>query len=305
MNTKKINPAAIIALKNALSSIYWYKKDLRTFLTNTLKDQSIFSWINWDDYKRNIVHQIITLMTKNENRYQEDLINLMLCVSDFEDFGHLKHLEDGEQKIQEAQEAVNRLRKLTLAFESKIKEEIKVEEHKKRAEYNRRQKTAIIESLNTLNNDFCKLISCTDVQKRGYELEKLLVRLFDLFDLDPKASFKIMGEQIDGAFSFDNIDFLFEAKWTDKQVQAKELDSLAGKLSRKLDNTLGLFLSINGYSDEAVNAHSSGRRLLLLMDGSDIMAVLEGRIDLKDLLLRKRRHAAQTGNIYLKVSEVI
>lgn len=174
MNSKKINPAAIIALKDALSSIYWYKKDLRTFLTNTIKDQAIFSWINWDDYKRNIVHQLINLMTKNENRYQEDLINLMLCVSDFEDFSHLKHLEDGKQKIQQAQEAVNRLRKLTLAFESKLKEEIKAEEHKKRTEEKRKQKTAIIENLNTLCNIYCNLISYTDKQKRGYELEKII-----------------------------------------------------------------------------------------------------------------------------------
>jgi hypothetical protein len=63
-------------------------------------------------------------------------------------------------------------------------------------------------------------------------------------------------------------------------VRATDLDSLAGKLQRKLDNALGLYLAINGYSEDGVHAHSSGRRLILLMDGSDIMAVLEGRIDL-------------------------
>jgi hypothetical protein len=35
------------------------------------------------------------------------------------------------------------------------------------------------------------------------------------------------------------------------------------------------------------------------------MGVLEGRIDLIQLLLRKRRHAAQTGNIYLRLHELI
>jgi hypothetical protein len=35
------------------------------------------------------------------------------------------------------------------------------------------------------------------------------------------------------------------------------------------------------------------------------MAVLEGRIDLIVLLLRKRREAAQTGNIYLKIHEIL
>lgn len=35
------------------------------------------------------------------------------------------------------------------------------------------------------------------------------------------------------------------------------------------------------------------------------MAVLEGRIDLVQLLLRKRREAAQTGNIYLRIHEIL
>jgi len=54
-----------------------------------------------------------------------------------------------------------------------------------------------------------------------------------------------------------------------------------------------------------VQTHSSGRRLMILMDGSDLMTVLEGRIDLIALLLRKRREAAQTGNIYLKIHEIL
>ena len=44
---------------------------------------------------------------------------------------------------------------------------------------------------------------------------------------------------------------------------------------------------------------------MLLMDGSDLMAVLEGRIDLVQLLLRKRREASQSGNIYLRIDEVL
>lgn len=73
-------------------------------------------------------------------------------------------------------------------------------------------------------------------------LERILRSLFELFDLDPRASFKIVGEQIDGAFSFDGTDYLFEGKWQQELVGAAELDGLAGKLSRKLDNTLGPLL---------------------------------------------------------------
>ena len=136
-------------------------------------------------------------------------------------------------------------------------------------------------------------------------MEKVIKGLFDLFDLDPKASFKIVGEQIDGAFSFEGTDYLLEAKWQNAPVSASELDGLSGKLSRKLENTLGLFLSVNGFSKDAITTHASGRRLVILMDGSDLMAVLEGRIDLVQILLRKRRYAAETGNIYLRIHEIL
>jgi hypothetical protein len=45
--------------------------------------------------------------------------------------------------------------------------------------------------------------------------------------------------------------------------------------------------------------------MMILMDGSDMMAILEGRTDLIQLLLRKRREASQTGNIYLRIHEVL
>jgi len=41
------------------------------------------------------------------------------------------------------------------------------------------------------------------------------------------------------------------------------------------------------------------------MDGGDLYVVLDGRIDLRELLRRKRRHAAMTGNILLTASELL
>ncbi|HJP57024.1 MAG TPA: hypothetical protein VJ847_08375, partial [Gemmatimonadales bacterium] len=181
----------------------------------------------------------------------------------------------------------------------------KVEERRKAAYDAMVRTTGVQEKLKELSQEYFTLLGSEQPQRRGYRLEKILRDLFTLFDLDPRASFKVTGEQIDGAFTFQSTDYLLEAKWELSPVGAKELDSLAGKLSRKLDNTLGLFLAINGYSEDGVKAHSSGRRLMILMDGSDLMAVLEGRIDLIQLLLRKRRHASQSGNIYLRIHEVL
>jgi len=45
---------------------------------------------------------------------------------------------------------------------------------------------------------------------------------------------------------------------------------MAGKLCRKRDNTLGLFLSVNGFSEDGVKAHPYGRRMMLLMNARDL-----------------------------------
>jgi len=302
---KKISIAAIQSLKEALSLIYWYKSELRSFLLQSLSDPDVLSRLNWNDYKRNIVATIIDHLATNEEVYQHDIIRLMSEVAQVTDFSHLKKLDDGERKAREAEAAVEALRLQLKGHIDIQEEERKVEERRKQAHAKLMQVNAVQSELNTLKNEFYTLTSSDNPQQRGFSLEKVLKGLFEIFDLDPKASFRITGEQIDGAFSFEGTDFLLEAKWQKDPVAAKDLDGMAGKLSRKLENTLGLFLSINGFSEDAVKAHSSGRRLVLLMDGSDLMAVLEGRIDLVQLLLRKRRKAAETGNIYLKIHEIL
>src|SRR5262249_13903839 len=102
------------------------------------------------------------------------------------------------------------------------------------------------------------LVVSANVQGRGFELERAMYDLFELFDLDPKASFRNTGEQIDGAFSFEGTEYLFEAKWQQELVNAADLDSFGSKVRRKLENTLGVFLSINGFSQDGVAAHSAG-----------------------------------------------
>jgi hypothetical protein len=302
---KKIASAALNALKEALSKVYWYKSDLRSFLTHCLSDPSIIGRLNWQDYKRNIVSSLIDFLARNEDVYQRELLRLMHEVSQVEDFSHLRRLEEGDRKATDAKAAVQALRQQTVGLKSLFEEEKEIEQRRSEAHEKRLQVSAVKKRIEGLTREYFALLGGDDAQSRGFRLEKILRELFELFDLDPKASFKIVGEQIDGAFTFDKTDYLIEAKWQQEPVRAADLDVLAGKLSRKLDNTLGLFLSINGFSPNGVQAHSSGRRLMILMDGSDLMAVLEGRIDLIALLLRKRREAAQTGNIYLKIHEIL
>lgn len=305
MSAKAISPAALLALKEALTSVYWYKSDLRSFLTNCLSNPKILMRVNWDDYKHNIVSTLVDELSKQQSQHLPDLLRLVTEVTRITDFSHLERLEDGASKSKRAREAVAALRKLSTGHATLADEQNKAEERRLHAREKLQRTTEAKAQTARLATEYSKLVGSNEPQNRGYVLERIIRELFTIFDLDPKASFKIAGEQIDGAFTFQGTDYLFEAKWQKELADAAQLDSLAGKLSRKLDNTLGLFLSINGFSESAVTAHSSGRSVMLLMDGSELMAILEGRIDLIEVLLRKRRHAAQTGNIYLRVQDLL
>jgi hypothetical protein len=302
---KSISPIAINALVEALTNIYWYKSELRSFLTHTISDASILSRLNWDDYKRNIVSNLVNFLAKHQDTYQYDLLRVMTEICRINDYSHLEKLEDGKEKAKNAKQTVEALRKQVIGHQDLIEQLKKQEENREKAYENTLKTQNVKDKLDEIKKDFYQLISSTDAHARGFSFEKIVKELFALFDLDPKASFKIQGEQIDGAFTFENNDYLFEGKWQQELCNIQDLDAFSGKLTRKLDNTLGLFCSINGFSDDAVKTHSTGRRLMILMDGSDLMAVLEGRIDLLQLLLRKRRHASQTGNIYLKIHEIL
>jgi hypothetical protein len=301
---KKVSPAAINALKEALTCIYWYKSDLRSFLLNTISDPAILSRVNWNDYKRNIASGVVEHLARHQETHQRDLLRLMTELISIKDFSHLQKLEDGRQKAEAAKKAIAALEKLAERHRDIEADQRAAEEHRNAKLQEALRSQGVRERLDQLQRNFLSLLS-EPPQKRGFILERLLRDLFELFDLDPKASFRLVGEQIDGAFTFEGIDYLLEAKWQNELVGIQDLDAFSGKLSRKLENTLGLFLSMNGYSEDGVAAHSAGRRLMLLMDGSDLMAVLEGRIDLVQLLLRKRRFAAQTGNIYVKIHELL
>lgn len=305
MATKKIAPAALVALQDALTHIYWYKPDLRSFLSTVIENRAIISYLNWDDRKRNIVRELVDFLARNEDQYQADLVRLIVEVCRMTDFSHLQRLDDGAAKAGHARAAVAALRTLASSHVHLANELREVEKRRQENKDKVERVTAVSERLDELKAAYFALLGDPDSNRRGYQLEKLLRDLFELFDLDPKASFRNTGEQIDGGFTFDGTDYLFEAKWQKEMVNAADLDSLAGKLSRKLDNTLGLFLSVNGYSGDGIEAHASGKRVMLLMDGADLMAVLEKRIPLPDMLLLKRRHASQTGEIYLRVFEAL
>jgi hypothetical protein len=299
-NSKKISPQAILALKEALAVITWKKDDLRDFLKYSMDNSAILGTINWDGTKRESVKELVERMTNRPDQYQTDLINLLLAVTDLTDFPQLEFWDDDGTKKEKAKRAVENLRKHTKGYIQITKEQAEATQRRAKSESTIAKNKSLEAELIKLKALFNKLATNTNFQQRGYEFEKFLNELFHLYELDPKSSFKNHGEQIDGAFTFDGTDYLLEAKWK-QQVNRTDLATFTFKVESKFKIAMGLLITVDGLTPEAI---SPDFKSVIVMDGMDLIAILDARVSLPDLLYKKRRKGTETGRIYIPFNEL-
>lgn len=134
-------------------------------------------------------------------------------------------------------------------------------------------------------------------QFRGFQFEKYLRKIFEVYDLEPRGSFKITGEQIDGSFILYNEVYLLEAKWTNKKINKGDLVIFNEKVSSKSGFTRGLFISFSGFSDEALTTFAHGRTInIVLMTVQELAIALSRKLDLTKVLAAKVRALAEEGD---------
>jgi hypothetical protein len=111
-------------------------------------------------------------------------------------------------------------------------------------------------------------------------------------------------EQIDAGFWLDGWHYLVECKWTTAMTSGAELDRLSGNLRRSGYQTMGLFISVNGWSQHVVpTLKQDPNKNIMLMKGEDARAVLESRISLISLLRNKRRGLNLRSEPYVRFNE--
>jgi len=154
-----------------------------------------------------------------------------------------------------------------------------------------------------IRNAFTSMFGQSNPQARGYALEKVLSELFALEGLSPRGSFKLVGEQIDGSFSWRGGTHLVEAKWVSAPVSTADFASLQYKTTGKSADTRGLFVSINGFSPDSLeNLRRKGELRFVCVDGAHLFRAMDAGSNLKFILDRVWRHADETGDPYLPVS---
>lgn len=139
--------------------------------------------------------------------------------------------------------------------------------------------------------------------RRGRDFEKILSAMFGEAGLQPRLRYRPTGEEIDGSIWLDGRTVLIEAKWTRDPHPASSLYQFKGKVDGKLVGTVGVFFSIGGFSSDAVDALVAGKELnVVLVDGDDIRAIVDGRLSITEALHRKLRAAGDTGAAFLPLT---
>jgi hypothetical protein len=293
------------ALKDALVNVFWTKKHLREILDRCQVPQSLVLNQDWNGYKYHIIDPILSSLNSTDDE-QGPLRRILDETLNYKDGDHLFWLQDGQKRKREAERSLEHLRILVEKHDSNLRKE-REEQAQRRAESDKtRALQAFYERLRALKDRYAGYFSSTNSQGRGFDFESLLYDLINLYELQPRGPFRPRGEQIDGAFVLDGDDYLLEAKWQKEPVSLNDLRDLDGAVASNLDNTLGLFVSINGFSDEALQRYRERNRpRIICMDGADLMLVLENQIELPDLLRRKRSMAAQRGEVFVSAWRIL
>jgi hypothetical protein len=156
--------------------------------------------------------------------------------------------------------------------------------------------------LDALNARLSELATRIGTQQAGYDFQTWFYELMSFHEIVSRQPYVVDGRQIDGTITVDGTTYLVELKFTSQQAGATDVDSLAQKVSKKADNTMGIMVSMSGYSSTAVDSASGAGTTVLLLDYAHIMLAL-GR-EFSELVSRIRRHASQTGVAFLSAADL-
>lgn len=196
-------------MKECVLKLFWAKDDIVAFFTNngcTTKD--IASLNNFKEMSRaKIVSTMFDhLSAKADNGLGQfrSMLQSLISWSHFDSyyFDKLKKLNR-----EDAQISIEHLKQLQEIRDHKI-----LEERKKREEQDKKTQSPK-KTLQQLKKSHISLIQGElPTNKRGYELEKILLELSKLSGLEVTEPFRVNGEQIDGSIKFDGEHYLVEAK---------------------------------------------------------------------------------------------
>jgi len=278
-------------------SCFWYWNGFYSFLESCGVKANLYKRFPKDTYsKYDVMRNVLSYLEENKdfetiNNIVSEFFRLNSPVDDAVDIKKAKSLlQDFKEHI--GTDPIERAIAKQNQEASRERYEKNIEKHKNKAV-----------SLKNLHQKFCSLIN-SDVtpQKLGFELEKIFMEILLLEEFEYNPPYRTNNEQIDGVFRHDKFDYLIEIKFESALVKKDALSIFDGKIRGKAQSTRGFFLAMNGFDQDHIKDFMGHSPRLVLMDGQELVAVLDGRISLYDLINSKVRELVKSGEIFYKIN---
>jgi hypothetical protein len=218
-------------------------------------------------------------------------------------FPDLATVEDSERKKALARQAVSDLRDFISRQQQEAQEQRLLKEQQERMSAVRAANIARVQTLEKLSLQLTEISKKIGTQEGGYAFEAWFYDLLDYYEVPNRRPYIVGGRQIDGSTTLTGTTYLVELKFTTNQADAPDIDIFRAKILSKADNTMGVMVSMSGYSSIAKNEASRDKTPMLLLDSNHIYMLLSRVLSFTDLVERARRHCSQTGRAYLGTNE--
>lgn len=299
---EKITPRLIELTYEAALKSHWRKKALRIFLRGSHVSESFLATWAETESKRELLDRMFSTLQKTD-RGKALIYQMARNLSEKRTFPDLRDWEDSDQKIQDAHRAVQELKHYLREQDEEIQSERDKAEAQQRAREEREKIQRSLTDKTKLQQELESLHNKIGTQEGGYEFEDWFYRMLDYCEITNRKPYKSGGRQIDGSLTLDGTTYLVELKFQKDQASATDVDSLKAKVNKMADNTMGIMVSMSGYSSVAISDASGSKTTILLLDAGHVYLFLMGSMGFDEILARVRRHASQTGEAYLPANK--
>jgi hypothetical protein len=300
---ERLPPHFIDLVADAALKAFWRRRSLQLFLQRCGVKESFFATWAPEESKRDLLYRLFPRLETTDAGVRV-IKKIAQNLAEQVGFPDLLGWEDSAEKQAEARRAVAAIR----AYMKKAREDEadrRLQEAARKRAFEVRQENILRQhTLASLADHLTALTPKLGTQEGGYAFEEWFFNLLGFFEVVARRPYRTDGRQIDGSVTIDGTTYLLELKFTASPADGPDVDVFFKKVHDKADNTMGLLVSVSGFTAPAVAGASVARTPLLLMDHGHLYLVLSGVISVSELVNRLRRHASQTSRAYLPAAEL-
>ena len=256
-----------------------------------------------EESKRTWLREVLPVLQDSEAGRQV-IQTMARQLADMTSFPNLKNQEDGKQMTQAAREAVQELRTYLERKDEQRVDQREQQRARERAQALRAESLKREKDLASIRGSFDGLLPTLGTSEGGYAFQDWFYDEFIRYwEVEYRRPYKVAGREIDGSITVGSVNYLVELKFTGEFAGAPDIDVFRRKVVSKADNTMGVMLSVSGFTSVAKDAASGERTPLLLMDHGHLMLALTGAMSFQDVVRRIHRNASHTGSAFLAASD--